>query len=79
LNRNLAGNLSLGLGLLALVTSVFLVGAPIGLVGFVLGVIGLRRVQRREATNLSVAAAGTVFSAVGMLATIGLVLTVSHR
>jgi hypothetical protein len=81
--RNTAGNLSLGLGIAALLTTVLLIGGPIGLVGLVLGIIGLTRTHRKEATNLRAAAAGTVLSGIAVLATIGLLaqsaVFVSHH
>jgi len=71
---NRAGTISLVLGLVAIVTSVFVVGGLVGLAGLVFGLVGLRRVHLRQATNLRAAAAGTVLSFVAVFASLGLVL-----
>ena len=76
--RNGLGIASLVLGILALLGSwvpVLGIGAGIlAIVGLVLGIIGMRRAKRGEATNRGVALAGTILSALALLAAI--VLTV---
>jgi hypothetical protein len=70
---------ALALGIVGLLTVIVLVGGAFGLVGLVLGVVGLRRVHTGRATNLRASAAGTVFSAIALLATVGLMLSVGSR
>lgn len=70
---NGTGTAALVLGILALVTSFFLVGGLLGLIGLVLGVVALGKVRRGMATNRGSALAGTILSALGILITIGIV------
>ncbi len=58
--RNGMGTAALVLGIIALVSSFFLVGGVIGLVAIVLGIVGLVRVRRGQATNSGMAVAGIV-------------------
>jgi hypothetical protein len=66
--RNGLGVAALVLGILALLTSITLVGGIVlGLVAVVLGVLGRGRVQRREADNGGVATAGIVLGVLGIV------------
>ena len=65
--RNGLGIAALVLGILGLLTSIFVVGGVLGLVAIVLGVMGLGRVKRGEATNRGMAIAGIVLGALAVL------------
>jgi hypothetical protein len=66
--RNGLGVAALVLGILALLTSITLVGGIVlGLAAVVLGVLGRGRVQRREADNGGVATAGIVLGVLGIV------------
>jgi hypothetical protein len=65
--RNGLGIAALVLGILGFLTSFVAVGAVLGLVAIGLGVAGLRRVRRREATNRGMAIAGIVLGALATL------------
>ncbi|HYI61385.1 MAG TPA: DUF4190 domain-containing protein, partial [Acidimicrobiales bacterium] len=51
----------------ALVTSFFLIGGVLGLVAIILGIVGLVRVRRGQATNSGMAIAGIVTGALAIL------------
>ncbi|WP_432488224.1 DUF4190 domain-containing protein [Kineococcus sp. SYSU DK018] len=67
--RNGAGLASLILGIVGLLLCwLFGIGLLPGLIGLVLGVVGLRRAKRGEATNKGVAVAGIVTSVLAVIA-----------
>ena len=80
---NRPGTISLCLGMVAILTTEFLFGGLVGLVGLVFGIVGLVRVHRGQATRFRAAAAGVVLSGVAFFASVGLVLEnatfVSHH
>ena len=55
------------LGILALLTGLFLVGGLLGIAAIVLGVLGRKRAARGEATNGGMAVAGIVLGVLGLL------------
>ena len=65
--RNGLGIAALVLGVLALLTGLFLVGALPGIAAVVLGVLGRGRAKRGEATNGGMAVAGIVLGVLGVL------------
>ncbi len=72
--RNGLGIAALVVGILAVVTSLTVVGGIVlGIVAIVLGVLGRKRAGRGEADNGGVALAGTVLGAVGLVASIALI------
>jgi hypothetical protein len=75
--RNGLGIAALVLGILGFLTSFIAVGAILGLVAIGLGIAGLRRANRREATNRGMAITGIVLGAlailIGITVAIGLV------
>lgn len=68
--KNGLGIASLVLGILALLTGLFLIGGLFGLIAIVLGIIALGRVKRGEANNRGMAIAGIITGALGVLLTI---------
>lgn len=58
---------ALVLGILALLTGLFLIGALFGLIAIILGVIARGKVKRGEATNGGAAIAGIVLGVLGIL------------
>jgi hypothetical protein len=73
--RNGLGTAALVLGILAVATSITVVGGVVlGVLAVVLGVIGRRRAGRREADNGGIALAGIVLGAVALLLSIVLVV-----
>ena len=68
--RNGLGTAALVLGLVALLTGVFVLGGVLGLVAIALGSIGRGRAKRGEATNGGAALAGIIFGALGIGLTI---------
>lgn len=71
--RNGLGIAALVLGIIGLVTSLFVFGGLLGVIAIILGVVGLGRVRRREANNRGVAIAGIVL---GVLAVVISVLII---
>jgi hypothetical protein len=72
--RNGLGTAALVLGVIAVVTSITIVGGVVlGLLALVLGVIGRRRANRREADNGGVALAGAVLGGVALVLSIAFV------
>jgi len=67
-NRNGLGTAALVVGVIALLTSWLIFGGLLGIVAIILGVIGLGRVKRHEATNRGSAIAGIVLGVLGLLA-----------
>ena len=67
--RNGLGIAALVLGVLALLSSLFVVGGLLGLVAIVLGVLGRGKAKRGEATNGGMAMAGIVLGVVSVLIT----------
>ena len=67
--RNGLGIAALVLGILALLTGLFFVGAAFGLAAIVLGVLGRGRAKRGQATNGGMALAGIVLGVLGLLLT----------
>jgi hypothetical protein len=69
-DRNGLGTASLVLGILGLIFSVVpvigIVAWPLVILGLVLGLVGISRAGRGEATNKGVAIAGTVLSSIGL-------------
>ena len=68
--RNGLGIAALVLGIIAILTCVFLLGGLLGLVAIVLGVLGASRARRGRATNRGTAIAGVVTGAIGLILTI---------
>jgi hypothetical protein len=68
--RNGLGIAALVLGILALLTGLFVVGAAFGLAAIVLGVLGRSRAKRGEATNGGMALAGIILGVLGVLLTV---------
>jgi hypothetical protein len=72
--RNGLGTAALIVGILALVTSITVIGGVLfGIAAIVLGVLGRGRVKRGEADNGGMATAGIVLGVLGLLAAIALV------
>ena len=67
--RNGFGVAALVLGILALLTGLFFVGALFGVAAIVFGVLGRGRVKRGEADNGGMAIAGIVLGVLGLLLT----------
>jgi hypothetical protein len=55
------------LGVLALLTGLFVIGGLLGIVAIVLGVLGRKKAKRGEASNGGMALAGIVLGALGLL------------
>ena len=73
--RNGMGVAALVLGILAIVTSITVIGGILlGIVAIVLGVVGRGRANRGEANNRGVATAGIVTGAIGALLSIALIV-----
>ncbi|WP_337060137.1 DUF4190 domain-containing protein [Kineococcus sp. G2] len=67
--RNGAGLASLILGIVGLLLCWFLgIGIVPGIIGLILGIVGMKRAKRGEATNRGVAIAGVVTSVLAVLA-----------
>lgn len=75
--KNGLGIAALVLGILALLTGWFLLGALFGLIAIVLGIIGRRRASRGEATNGGMALAGIVLGVLGILSAVFVAVTVA--
>jgi len=71
--RNGLGIAALILGILAILTGFFLVGALFGIAAIILGFVGRGRAKRGEATNGGMALAGIITGIVGVLITAGVV------
>ena len=65
--RNGLGIAALVLGVLALLSSLFLVGGLLGLIAIVLGVLGRGKAKRGEATNGGMAMAGIVLGVLSVI------------
>jgi hypothetical protein len=65
--RNGLGIAALVLGVLALLTGLFVIGGALGIAAIVLGVLGRGRAKRGEATNGGMAIAGIVLGVLGLL------------
>lgn len=73
--RNGVGIAALIFGILAILTSITVVGGVLlGIVAIVLGFIGRSRFKKREATNGGVALAGIITGALGLVLSIVLVV-----
>ena len=68
--RNGLGVTALVLGIIALLFCWTVVAGVLAIVGLVLGIIGMGRARRGQATNRGVALAGTIISALALLAAI---------
>ena len=68
--RNGLGVTALVLGIIALLFCWTVIAGVLGLVGLVLGIIGMGRAKRGQATNRGVALAGTILSALALVAAI---------
>ncbi|WP_432535089.1 DUF4190 domain-containing protein [Kineococcus arenarius] len=77
--RNGAGLASLILGIVGLLLCWFFgVGLIPGVIGLILGIVGMRRAKRGQATNRGVAIAGVVLSVLAILASaVFLILTIA--
>lgn len=70
--RNGMGTAALVLGILAVLSSWTAVGGIVlGILAVILGLVGRRRVKRREADNGGMAVAGIVLGAIGLVIGIG--------
>jgi hypothetical protein len=65
--KNGMGVAGLVLGILALLSSWFVLGLPLAIVGLILSIVGLRRVRSGRATNRGVALGGVIVNAVALL------------
>jgi hypothetical protein len=72
--RNGTGTAALVLGILGLLTAVFLIGGALGFVALILGLVGRGKAKRGEATNGGAALGGVITGALAMLVSIGLVV-----
>jgi hypothetical protein len=72
--RNGLGTAALVLGILGLITSIFLIGGLFGLIAIVLGFLALGRVRRHEATNRGASIAGIVLGVLSLIVPIILVV-----
>lgn len=72
--RNGAGTAALVLGIIGLLLSPVLVGGVLGVVAVVLAMVGLGRVNRREATNRGSAIAGVVLGLVAIAVSLTVVV-----
>ena len=68
--RNGLGIAALVLGILALLTALFVVGGAFGIAAIVLGFLGRGRAKRGEATNGGMALAGIVLGVLSLLLTV---------
>jgi hypothetical protein len=68
--RNGLGIAALVLGILALLTGLFLIGGAFGIAAIVLGVLGRGRAKRGEATNGGMALAGIILGVLSLLLTV---------
>jgi hypothetical protein len=66
-DSNGMGIAALVVGVLALLSSIFVIGGLLGLVAVVLGVLGLGKVKRREASSKGLPIAGIVLGALSVL------------
>lgn len=62
---------SLVLGVLSIVTGLFVIGGLFGLIGLILGFLGRGKAKRGEAGNGGIALAGIITSILGMLIAVG--------
>ncbi|MEO6712493.1 MAG: DUF4190 domain-containing protein [Mycobacteriales bacterium] len=69
--RNGVGTAALVLGILGVLSAVFLVGGFLGLLALILGAVGLGRVNRREANNRGSAMAGVVLGLIAIAISVG--------
>jgi len=69
--RNGMGVAALVLGILGVLTAVFLVGGLLGVVAIICGAVGVGRVNRGEATNRGMAITGIVLGVIAALITVG--------
>jgi len=72
--RNGAGTAALVLGIIGVLTAVFLIGGLLGLLAIVLGMVALGRVKRNEATNRGSALAGVVLGLLALAITAGVAI-----
>ena len=66
-SRNGFGIAALVLGILALLTGLFVIGGLLGIAAIVLGVLGRGRAKRGQATNGGMALAGIILGVLGLL------------
>ncbi len=72
-HQNGLGTAALVLGIIGLLTSWFGLGAILGLVAIILGVLALGKVKRREASNRGSAIAGIVLGVLSIVVLAGLI------
>jgi Flp pilus assembly pilin Flp len=72
-HRNGIGTAALVVGVVALLTSWLILGGLLGIVAVILGVIGLGRVKRREASNRGSAIAGVVLGVLSALVAVAII------
>lgn len=72
--RNGAGVAALVLGILAVLTGIFLLGGLLGLIAIALGIVGITRASKGIATNRGVAIGGLVLGVIGVLMTVAVVV-----
>ncbi|SFN98475.1 hypothetical protein SAMN05216207_102645 [Pseudonocardia ammonioxydans] len=72
--RNGAGVAALVLGILAVLTGLFLLGGLLGLIAIALGIVGITRASKGIATNRGVAIGGLVLGVIGVLMTVAVVV-----
>ena len=65
--NNGLGTAALVVGIIALLTAVLLIGLPLGILAVIFGIIGLKRVNRGEATNRGASIAGIVLGALAVV------------
>lgn len=72
--RNGVGTAALVLGVIGVLTAVFMIGGLLGLVAIVLGMVGIGRAKRGEATNRGSAMAGVVLGLLALAITAGVAI-----
>ena len=72
-HSNGLGTAALVLGIIAVLTSWFGLGALLGIAAIILGALGLGKVKRREASNRGSAIAGIVLGVLGLVLLAGLI------
>ena len=72
--RNGIGTAALVLGIIGFLLSIIVLGGLLGIVAIILGIVGLGRVRRGEATNRGSAIAGIVLGALAVILTAVLVI-----
>jgi uncharacterized membrane protein len=77
--RNGLGTAALVLGIVGFVGAFVVIGAPLGVVAVILGIIGRGRASRHEATNGGAALAGIILGVLSVVVAVGLLAFVANN